>query len=73
MSGVLLKIIIYVVIFLAIYLGIKRILGDWKKKFSQLDEQTKARDQRERARPDVINLKRDKDGVFRPGGRDKND
>lgn len=66
MSGVLLKVVIYVIIFSAIYFGIKRIIGDWKAKFSEMDEQKKARDQRERQRPDVIDLRRGKDGVFRP-------
>lgn len=73
MSGVLLKVVIYVIIFSAIYFGIKRIIGDWKAKFSEMDEQKKARDQRERQRPDVIDLRRGKDGVFRPRGERDDD
>lgn len=71
MTGILLRVLIYVIIFGAIYFGIKRIISDWKSKFSELDQQDRERDKRERKGPGVIDLKRDRDGVFRPGdGRD---
>lgn len=73
MSGVLLRVLIYVIIFGAIYFGIKRIISDWKNKFSQLDQEDRERDKRERKGPGVINLERDKDGVFRPGGKHDDD
>lgn len=69
MSAVLLRFLLYGLILGAIYFGLRRILRDWKSRFSEIDQKTRERDQRERQRPDVIDLKRGKDGVFRPGGR----
>lgn len=70
MSALLLRLLIYAIIGGAIYLGIRRIINDWKNQFKADDAATRERDIREGKRPDVVELKRDKDGVFRPG--DKN-
>jgi len=59
------KLLIYGFIAVAIYFGIRRILADWRHKFRDMD-QKRTRDLKERQRPDVVELKRDKDGVFRP-------
>lgn len=67
MTAILIRLIIYVVIFAAIYFGLRRIWRDWKGHFAGLDRARHERDLRERARPDVIELKRDQDGVYRPG------
>lgn len=64
----ILRLLIFAVIIGAIYLGIRSILRDWKKRFQDLDKQARERDLKERKRPDVLELKRDKDGVYRPGG-----
>ena len=63
----ILRIAIFVGIALAIYLGVRRIWRDWKGEFKAVDKAKRERDLKERARPDVITLKRDKDGTFRPG------
>lgn len=63
------RIIIYGLIFGAIYLGIRKILFDWKSRFSEMDEGKRERDLKESKRPDVIDLKQDKDGIFRPGDK----
>ena len=68
MSGILLKIIIYVAIIGFIYFGIRRIVRDFKNQFRRDDKVRHARDLNERQRPDVIDLKRDRDGIFRPPG-----
>lgn len=70
MSGILLRLLIYAIIFGAIYLGIRRIINDWRARFRQMDSQTRERDLRERERPDVIDLSPDKDGIYRPGDKD---
>ena len=70
MTGILIRIAIFVAIGVAIYLGLRKIWRSWKGEFRAVDEARHQRDLRERARPDVITLKRDKDGTFRPPGSD---
>lgn len=65
MSGLVLKILIFLAIAIAIFLGIRRIWRDWRLEFRALDRADRERDLRERARPDVVTLKRSQDGVFR--------
>ena len=67
MTGTLFKILIFVAIGLLLFWGVRRIWRDWTGEAKRLDTAVRERDQRERARPDVITLKRDKDGTFRPG------
>jgi len=75
MTGILLRLILFVAIGLAIYLGLRRIWRDWTGKFKADDEEARRirreRDLREREKPGVIELKRDKDGTYRPGDDDK--
>ncbi|WP_172122612.1 MULTISPECIES: hypothetical protein [unclassified Devosia] len=72
MTAVLLRLAIYLVIAAAIYLGVRKIWRDWQGQFKSQDEETRRlrreRDQAERAKPGVIDLKRDADGTYRPGG-----
>jgi hypothetical protein len=65
MSAILLRVVIFVVIVAALYFGIRSIIRDWRGRFRELDKKARERDLRERQRPDVIDLKRDDDGVFR--------
>ncbi len=69
----LLRILLIVGLGLLIYFGIRRIWMDWSKKFKQDDEQARLarrqRDLADRQRPDVIDLKQDKDGTYRPKDR----
>lgn len=67
MSAIALRILVYAIIAAILYFGIRSILIDWRNKFRQDDEDKRQRDLKERERPDVIDLKRDNDGVFRPG------
>lgn len=71
----LLRVIIFAIIGLAIYLGIRKIWRDWTHQFKSEDEEARRlrreRDLRERQQPGVIDLKRDKDGTYRPGDDDK--
>jgi len=73
----LLRILLIVGLGLLIYFGIRRIWMDWSKKFKQDDEQARVarrqRDLAERQRPDVIDLKRDEDGTYRPKDRRNGD
>ncbi|MDP1730269.1 MAG: hypothetical protein Q8L54_03640 [Devosia sp.] len=71
MTYLLLRILIFVVIFGAIFLGARRIWRDWKGQFKAVDQTRRERDLRERKRSDVIELKRNKDGVFRSGESDE--
>jgi hypothetical protein len=69
-TGILLRIIIIGLIGGAIYLGVRRIWRDWTKQFRGEEQAIHQRDLKERERPDVITLERDKDGTFRPPGND---
>lgn len=64
--AVILRIIVFVAIGLAIWLGVRRIWRDWRGHFRAIDRSRHERDLQERARPDVIDLKRGEDGTFRP-------
>lgn len=74
MTGMLLRVIIFVIIGLAIYLGVRKIWRDWTGQFKAEEEEAKRlrreRDLRERAQPGVVDLKRDEDGTYRPGSKD---
>lgn len=70
MTGMLLRILVIALIVGAIYLGVRRIWRDWQKQFKAEDQAVHQRDLEERKRPDVITLKRDKDGTFRPPDND---
>jgi hypothetical protein len=67
MTATLIRIVLFALIGLAIWLGLRRIWRDWTGEFKAIDKAKRERDLKERARPDVITLKRDKDGTFRPG------
>lgn len=73
----LLRTLIFVVLGLMIYFGIRRIWKDWSNKLNQdADEARQLRRERdlaERQRPDVIDLKRSDDGTYRPTGKDDSD
>jgi uncharacterized protein YpmB len=65
MTALILRLVIFLAIALAIFLGVRRIWRDWKGTFKAIDKAEHQRDLQERARPDVVTLKRDKDGKFR--------
>ncbi|HHY48134.1 MAG TPA: hypothetical protein GYA10_00055 [Alphaproteobacteria bacterium] len=67
MSALGLRLLIVLVLAAAIGFGLRRIWRDWKEQFRRLDAAARERDLSERARPDVITLRRSDDGVFRPG------
>ena len=71
MTAIILRILLFVAIGLLIWWGLRRIWRDWKGEFRAIDKAKRQRDLAERARPDVITLKRDKDGTFRPNDSDK--
>jgi hypothetical protein len=70
MTGLLLRLLVIAFIAGAIYVGVRRIWRDWTKQFRAEEKALHDRDLAERARPDVITLKRDKDGTFRPPDSD---
>lgn len=67
----LLRIIVITLILGAIYLGVRRIWREWQKQFKAEDKAIHQRDLEERKRPDVVTLKRDKDGTFRSPDNDR--
>ena len=73
MTAIFIRIAITVGLGLIIYLGVRKIWRDWTGTFKKEDEEAhrlrRERDLRERAQPGVIDLKRDKDGTFRPGDK----
>jgi hypothetical protein len=62
----IIRIVLFAAIGLALYFGVRRIWRDWTKQFRKEEDAIHKRDLEERERPDVITLKRDKDGTFRP-------
>ena len=62
----LLKIVLFLVLAGIVFLGARRIWRDWRGEAKRLDAADRKRDLRERAHPNVVTLKRDKDGKFRP-------
>jgi hypothetical protein len=70
MTAILLRILVMALIFGAIFFGVRRIWRDWSKQFSAEEKAIHQRDLEERKRPDVITLKRDKDGTYRPPDND---
>lgn len=71
----LLRVLIFLALAIVIYLGIAKIWRDWTRQFKSDDEEARRlrreRDQREREKPGIIDLKRDQDGRFRPDEDDK--
>ncbi|ODT69510.1 MAG: hypothetical protein ABS75_16500 [Pelagibacterium sp. SCN 63-23] len=70
----LLRILLFIGLGLLVYFGVRRIWKDWSGKFKADDEEARQirrqRDLAERQRPDVIDLKQDEDGTYRPRGKD---
>jgi hypothetical protein len=66
----LLRILLFAFIAALIYFGVRRIWKDWSGKFdadaAEAKRLRRQRDLAERQRPDVIDLKRDDDGTYRP-------
>ena len=75
MTAMLLRVLIFAAIGIFIYLGVRRIWRDWTGQDKADDEEARRlrreRDQREREKPGIIDLKRDQDGRFRPDDDDK--
>ena len=66
MTAMIIRILIFVAVFVAIAWGVRRIWRDWMGEIKAQDKLRHERDLRERRQPGVITLKRDKDGKFRP-------
>ena len=70
MTAIILRILLFAVIAAIMYWGVRKIWRDWTGQFRAEDKAKHQRDLKERARPDVITLERDKDGTFRPPDQD---
>ena len=70
MNGTLLRVLIFGLVIAAIVFALRRLWRDWTGAFRMEDTRRRQRDLAERQRPGVIDLKRNKDGVFRPGEDD---
>jgi hypothetical protein len=70
MTVTILRIVLFAAIAIVIWFGLRRIWRDWTSQFRAEDKAIHQRDLAERERPDVITLKRDKDGTFRPPDND---
>lgn len=68
MTAILLRIVIYVAIAGFIYFAARRLWRDLTGQFKADDKAKRQRDLDDRQRPDVIELRRDKDGIYRPPG-----
>ena len=74
MTALALRVIIFAIVGIAIWLGVRKIWRDWTGHFYAEEQEQRRlrreRDLRERAQPGVIDLKRDQDGTFRPGDKE---
>ena len=70
MTVAIIRIVIFAAIGIAIWFGVRRIWRDWTRQFRAEEKEIHQRDLAERKRPDVITLKRDEDGTFRPPDND---
>jgi hypothetical protein len=71
MTAILLRIIIYAAIAGFVYFGVRRVWRDLTSQFRADDQAKRQRNLKERQQSDVIELRRDKDGVYRrPGDRE---
>ncbi|MEO6395381.1 MAG: hypothetical protein ABIO40_05675 [Devosia sp.] len=70
MSVAILRVLIFAAIGLAVWFGARRIWRDWTGQFRAEEKEIHQRDLAERKRPDVVTLKRDKDGTFRSPDND---
>ena len=68
MSAIILRIIIYAAIAWFVYASARRIWRDFSKPFRAETPPRATPDLKQRPGPEVIDLKRDADGVFRPPG-----
>lgn len=66
--------LVYIVIGLIVFIGLRTILRDWSKQFKAEDKEKALRRQaqlernkQEAKKPGVVTLKRGDDGVYRPG------
>lgn len=70
----LLRILVFIVLGLLIFFGIRKIWRDWSghiKKLVQTERaEVRARNEADRRQPDVIELKRSEDGTYRPRDKD---
>jgi ABC-type nickel/cobalt efflux system permease component RcnA len=66
MTAIIFRFLLVGGLFALIAWGIYKIWRDWRGEFRAMDRIKHERDLRERDRPDVVTLKRDKDGKFRP-------
>ncbi|HUV32032.1 MAG TPA: hypothetical protein VMW31_00550 [Devosiaceae bacterium] len=65
------RIIVFVLVFAAIYFGWRAITRNFRDYFRGADEAARERHRLEARRPDVVDLERDPEtGVFKPGGKD---
>lgn len=73
MSAALLRILVFSIVGIAIWLGFRKIWRDWTSKFKADDDEQRRlrreRDLAERQQPGIIDLKRGEDGTFRPGDK----
>lgn len=70
MTYMIVRVLVILLIAGGIFLGVRRIWRDWTGQFKADDAARRKRDLKERQRSDVIELKRNKDGVYRPGEDD---
>ncbi len=66
--------VVFVVIGVIVYIGLRTIMRDWRKQFAAEDRekaekhrQVLERNRKEAKKPGVVTLKRGDDGVYRPG------
>jgi hypothetical protein len=66
MSAIILRLIVFAAIAAFVYFGVKRLLADVKNYFRGAPPSPVRPDLRQAPPPEVIDLKRGSDGVYRP-------
>ncbi|NOZ31904.1 MAG: hypothetical protein GXP01_02260 [Alphaproteobacteria bacterium] len=70
MTAILIRLLVFAALFGVIYIGVRAIKRQWMAHFRAIGDQRRQEDKVASKAPEVIDLKRSGDGVFRPNDAD---
>jgi hypothetical protein len=69
MTAILIRLLVFAALFGVIYMGVRAIKRQWMAHFRAIGDQRRQADKMASKSPEVIDLKRSGDGVFRPNAK----